>query len=131
MRLIKPSAVTTSNNVFSYAIPLPAAPQKQPGRVVETPIYRRQTGLLCWARDGSNLTTAAIIHRRRIVLSKVDEDGFISVSRRGGDEGFVQVVDDTAIRFDDLPGTTSWKRARTSLPTGARACSASFRKGGD
>jgi uncharacterized protein len=48
----------------------------------------------------------------------VNEDGFISVLPRGGDEGFVPVADDTAIRFDDLLGNNLMETHRNILANG-------------
>ena len=41
---------------------------------------------------------------RFLLISTINEDGYIDISPRGGDEGFIKIVDDKTIEFLDIPG---------------------------
>lgn len=41
---------------------------------------------------------------RFLLISSLNEQGFIDISPRGGDAGFIRVVDNRTIEFLDLPG---------------------------
>ncbi len=80
-------------------------------RIAPHVLVKKETELDDWAKEFLHFT-------RWIVLGTVDEDGFISVSPRGGDEGFIQIIDDKAIRFDDLPGNNLMETHRNILANG-------------
>jgi predicted pyridoxine 5'-phosphate oxidase superfamily flavin-nucleotide-binding protein len=56
-----------------------------------------------------------------LVMATGGVDG-MNVSPRGGEPGFVRVVDDMTLRIPDAPGNTASTRSRISSPTAASAC---------
>lgn len=49
-------------------------------------------------------TRTFIENSRLFFLSSTNQDGFLDVSPRGGDSGFVKVLDDKTLAFPDSPG---------------------------